>query len=102
MPPNQNNGITMAVRDRYIIHSIFAVWAMRGFILCVVGPGASALNNLWPPTPIVGRTATKNTTIPIPPSHCVMLRQKRMPCGRASIFSIMVAPVVVRPLIDSK
>ncbi len=42
------------------------------------------------------------TMIPIPPSQCVNERQNRMPWGRASMSVKIVAPVVVKPLIDSK
>ncbi len=43
-----------------------------------------------------------STMIPIPPIHCVKLRQNRMPCGRDSMSEKTVAPVVVNPDTDSK
>ncbi len=42
------------------------------------------------------------TMIPIPPSQWVKERQKRMPWGSASISVKTVAPVVVKPDMDSK
>src|ERR671912_767105 len=46
--------------------------------------------------------ARKMTTMPMPPSHWVMLRQKRMEGVSASMSASSVAPVVVKPLIPSK
>nr|WP_291026445.1 hypothetical protein [Hydrogenophaga sp.] len=40
--------------------------------------------------------------IPIPPSHWVKLRQKRMPRPALSMSVITEAPVVVKPEADSK
>ena len=50
----------------------------------------------------MGNTASVNRMIPMPPIHCMSERQKRMPWGRHSTSSRMVAPVVVNPDIVSK
>jgi hypothetical protein len=55
-----------------------------------------------PPTPSMGRMARERTMNPMPPSHWVRARQKRMLGGSASMLMRMVAPVVVKPLIVSK
>ena len=65
-------------------------------------PGASAKNNSRPPIARRGRTATKSAITPIPPSHCVSERQKKIPRPKAVKSTITVAPVVVNPDIDSK
>ncbi len=44
-----------------------------------------------------GRMAMVNTMMAKPPTHCVMLRHRRMSLGTASILAKMVAPVVVKP-----
>src|SRR5918997_4879406 len=75
---------------------------MRGVSLVWVNPETSAPSKRAAPVPIVGATATKRTTIPIPPSHWVWLRQKRMEGVSASMSESSVDPVVVKPLIPSK
>ncbi len=50
----------------------------------------------------MGRIASVRTMIPIPPSQCVVLRQKSKLLGRASMSERMLAPVVVKPDMDSK
>ncbi len=55
-----------------------------------------------PPTPSTGSTASVKTMMPIPPIHCVMLRQNRIPRGSASMSPRIVAPVVVKPETVSK
>jgi hypothetical protein len=55
-----------------------AVSAMRGVRRGWVSPDISAPSRRAAPTPRSGATATKSTTIPMPPSQWVMLRQKRM------------------------
>src|SRR5918998_370069 len=82
--------------------SALAVSAIRGVNLVWVSPETSAPNRRAAPNPMVGATATKRTTIPIPPSHWVMLRQKRMDGVWASTSESSDAPVVVKPLIASK
>ena len=42
------------------------------------------------------------TTIPTPPNHCNRARHNKIPGGACSRFLKTVAPVVVRPEIDSK
>ena len=53
-------------------------------------------------TPKLGRTATKRTTTPMPPSQFVMPRQKIIDFSMISISGIAVAPVVVKPDMISK
>src|ERR671916_586080 len=79
-----------------------AVSAMRGVSRVWVSPENSAPSMRAAPAPMVGATATKRTTIPSPPSQWVMLRQKRIEGVSASTTASSVAPVVVKPLIDSK
>src|SRR4028119_2297807 len=79
-----------------------AVSAMRGVSRVSVSPENSAPSKRAAPDPTVGATATKRTTIPSPPSQWVMLGQKRMEGVWASMSERSVAPVVVKPLIDSK
>ena len=55
-----------------------------------------------PPTRRIGRIAIAITTIPMPPSHCSIDRQIRMPGGASFSPTITVEPVVVIPDIDSK
>jgi hypothetical protein len=57
---------------------------------------------LEPPIPSKGKRATVRTTIPIPPSQCVIDLQNSIPCDRASISVKIEAPVVVNPDIVSK
>ena len=47
-------------------------------------------------------SAKYKTIIPMPPNHCVKLLQKRSPLPRASMFTRIEAPVVVKPDMDSK
>ena len=50
---------------------------MRGAVLLSLSiPGISALNNCVPPTPKIGKIATANTIIPMPPNQLSMCRQK--------------------------
>jgi len=55
-----------------------AVSLILGFNLSGSGPGTSDLNNCIPPAPKAGRIATTKTIIPIPPSHWIKSRQKRI------------------------
>ena len=66
-----------------------------------MGPGASAASRLIPPEPTVGSTATTSTITPIPPIHWVVDRQKSSPFDVDSMSGVTVAPVVVKPEIDS-
>ena len=81
---------------------LFAVVDSRGCSLVLIGPVASAANTLTDPPTIDGRTAMVKNTIPSPPIHCERLLQKSIPCGRHSTSLRIVAPVVVKPDIDSK
>ena len=75
---------------------------MRGVRRGWVRPDISAPIRRAAPTPSSGATATKRTTMPMPPSQCVMLRQNRMEGVSASMLESNVAPVVVNPLMASK
>ena len=74
----------------------------RGCSFDLMGPVASAANTFMLPPTIDGSTAMVKNTIPNPPIHCVIVRQKSMPWGRCSTSSRMDAPVVVNPDIVSK
>ena len=80
----------------------FAVVERRGCIFALMGPVASAANTFTLPPTSEGRMAMVKNRIPKPPIHCISDRQKRMPWGRRSTSSMMVAPVVVKPEILSK
>ena len=75
---------------------------MRGLSLSATGPGTSAEKSCMPPIPKMGKMARLRTIIPIPPSHCVMLRQKSIPFGNDSMSFRMDDPVVVKPDMVSK
>ena len=79
-----------------------AVWWTLGVIFSGMGLGTSALYSCIPPTFRKGRTARLRTMIPMPPSHWVRSRQKRMPLGLDWISVSTVAPVVVKPDMASK
>ena len=55
-----------------------------------------------PPTPSMGRIATANTMMPMPPSQLKRWRHKLMDRGRNSSPDKTVAPVVVKPEAASK
>ena len=57
------------VLERDVFFAVTLAW---------VSPETSAPSRRAAPTPTAGATATKRTTIPMPPSHWVMLRQNRM------------------------
>src|ERR687893_1461519 len=80
----------------------FAVSPMRGVSRVGGRPEISAPTRRAAPAALGGPAATKRTTIPSPPSQWVMLRQKRIEGVSASSTASSVAPVVVKPLIDSK
>src|SRR5918994_7485931 len=75
---------------------------MRGVRRSGTGVAISAVYSCVAPKPTSGATATNKTTIPIPPAHCVMLRQSRSEGARSSGASTVEAPVVVKPAMDSK
>ncbi|OPY08667.1 MAG: hypothetical protein A4E67_00933 [Syntrophaceae bacterium PtaB.Bin038] len=75
---------------------------MRGVSRSLTGEGISALKSCMPPTPSSGRMARERMMIPMPPSHWVRARQKRMPLEVPSRFDRTEAPVVVNPDMVSK
>ena len=90
------------MRPMYIVRIQRAATEMRGCSLARIGPTDSAANRFMSPKPNTGNTATVKNTIPKPPTQCVIARQKRRLCGKASISSTIVAPVVEKPDIVSK
>ena len=48
-------------------------------------------------SPHIGMTAIINTSTPMPPIHCVNMRQNMQPRLRTSTCGSIVAPVVVKP-----
>ena len=64
--------------------------------------GPSILNNCIPPTFSSGKIVIAITTIPIPPSHCIIALHNKILFGLPSKSEIIVAPVVVIPDILSK
>ena len=65
-------------------------------------PVDSVMKSSCPLPPKMGSSAMLKNTMPRPPIHCVRLRQKSKPWGRASMLSRMLAPVVVKPDMVSK
>ena len=74
-----------------------AVRLTRGTSLPTVGPGTSARMMCMECSPLMGITAIRNTSTPMPPIQWVNMRQNISPRGMASISVRMVAPVVDRP-----
>ena len=70
--------------------------------MLLIGPVASAANTFVLPPTTCGSTAMVKNTIPKPPIQWVSVRQNRMPWGKISTSSMIVAPVVVNPDIVSK
>ena len=52
--------------------------------------------------PSLGASASTIKTMPKPPNHCIIERQRSTEAGSAATQSNTVAPVDVSPLIDSK
>ena len=67
-----------------------------------MGPTDSAEKRLISLRPNIGNTATVKNTIPKPPTQWVIMRQKSIDFGNASISCNIVAPVVVKPDMVSK
>ena len=65
-------------------------------------PVTSALYRKELPLPKKGINDIAKIRIPIPPIHCVKLRQKCSDFGNTSIFSSVELPVVVNPHMLSK
>src|SRR5918998_6344963 len=74
---------------------------MRGVSLSATGLASSAEYSCAAPKPTSGATATKRTTIPIPPAHWVRLRQSNREDPTFSGGSV-AAPVVVKPAMELK
>ena len=55
-----------------------------------------------PPMPNKGKIASDKTIIPIPPIQWVKARHQSRALGNCSMSVNMVAPVVVKPDMDSK
>ena len=67
-----------------------------------MGPVASAENTFTLPPTSEGMMAMVKNTIPNPPIHWVMVRQKSVAWGSTSTSSMMLQPVVVKPEMVSK
>ena len=80
------------------------VTCMEGESFSTLIPGASAAKSvaLLEPFATVGTKASVNTTMPNPPSHCIIALQNRMPWVCWSTFFKIVEPVVVNPEMVSK
>jgi len=78
-----------------------AICVARGRIFPNVSKD-SARKICIPPTRSSGKKTIATTMIPMPPSHCRIPRQSKIPRGISSRPVITVAPVVVRPDIASK
>lgn len=78
------------------------VSVIRGCSFSGENPGASEIKSCIPPIPRNGSTVIDIKMMTIPPSHCVVALQNNNPFGRDSTLVNMVAPVVVKPDIDSK
>ena len=103
IPASRSATAHTPVRAAYIVHSSFAVSAIRGVsLLSLIGPGSSAFSSWRPPTPRSGRIATASTMMPMPPSHCSRCRHRLSEGGRLSSPLITVPPVVVSAEIASK
>ena len=68
-----------------------------GTSLPTEGPGLSAFIRCMLLPPTIGRTASRNTSTPMPPIQCVKLRQISEQWLSASTSERMLAPVVVKP-----
>ena len=95
--------ISSRVKLAYSCQSSREVSAIRGRRPSALVPGTSLPNITLPPAPMLGKTATNSTTMPMPPSHWMSERHSMSGRdSRPSMSVITVAPVVVRPLTDSK
>ena len=102
MPATSRQTICRAVSTRYIVQRRLAVSLIVGLTPSVSGPGASKRNIRFAVTPVFGSSATSSTRIPRPPSHWESDLQNSSVEGSASMSRSTVAPVVLRPLMDSK
>ena len=85
-----------------MLHIHLALVLSLGWSFDFIGPVASAANTFMLPPTIEGSMAMVKNTIPRPPIHCVIDRQKSMPWGMCSTSSSIDAPVVVNPDMVSK
>ena len=102
MPQRRKIQKAMAVKVRYMRNRTWVMSLRRGENRSDVGPDASALCIKIICCPDAGKRAMKMTTIPRPPSQCVMLRQNKILNGNDSKSSMTVAPVPVKPDMLSK
>ena len=84
------------------MYSIRAVSLIFGVSFESRGPGASKEAIVCPEMPRAGSSATAKTNIPIPPNQWVKLLQKSVDLGKISTLSIILKPVVEKPLQVSK
>ena len=75
---------------------------MRGRTISSDIPVASASKNCPEFPPNTGTNDMTKMMMPMPPIHCVKLRQKWRDRGKASMLSNVELPVVVKPQMDSK
>ena len=101
MPASMSAKVSANVKALYSCQSAMAVLRSWGVSFSSVGPAASAKKSSRPPTASRGSTAMNSAMTPRPPSHCVRARQKNIPRPSAPKSVRIVAPVVVRPDIDS-
>ena len=102
IPASFRQMASMIVRHTYMVIIQRAVTDIRGCSLARAMPIVSAANRWRSPSPKMGSTATVKNTIPSPPIHCVIMRQKTRLRGNASRSLTTDAPVVVNPAIVSK
>ena len=75
---------------------------MRGASFSNSGPGDSLSISTRPLSESRGRIASAATMMPMPPSHWVSARQKRIAREWLSMSAIALEPVVVNPDMASK
>ena len=90
-----------AVRPAYSRQRYAAVSRTCGASDWAVGPGASVKNSWRTPNASRGSIATNSVMTPIPPSHWVSARQNIVARSSCPKSTSTVAPVVVKPDIDS-
>ena len=97
MPQPRNTMSAASVSPPYMRNKTLVISWSRGSTRSLVGPATSALYKEIVACPASGSKAMKMTTMPKPPSQCVILRQNKMLCGKISRSSMTVAPVPVNP-----
>jgi hypothetical protein len=78
-----------------------ALWRTCGLTASPGAPEASAKKICRPAMPRRGSTTTNSAITPSPPNHCDMARHRKKLRGYAEKSVRTVAPVVVKPDIDS-